>query len=118
MDQLTTAVFQELFATPENRTCGPDVEVKFDGGTPFGTAAIEVAHEAILAQGYSKISATSEDRICYSRLRSDGSIEYRSLRWAPSEKRITPDAITDPHVEDPFPSSVIEGFPIGIEPNS
>lgn len=116
MDSLTETVFQELFATPKNRNCAFEVrEVQFENNLPTGKPAIKIAHETILAQGYSKISATKEDHIDYSRIHSDGRIEYRTLRWDPAAKRIAPESISDPHFEDPFPSEIVEGIPIGLQ---
>jgi len=117
MDTLTTEVFKELFATAPERSHAPSgaPEIEFEDGTPRGKAAIEVAHEAIIAQGYSKISTPANEEICYSRLQSGGAVEYRSLCWD-EEKRITPGSITEPREESPFPSTLVEGFPIGIQP--
>jgi len=117
MDTLTTEVFKELFATaPERSHASSSVSaIEFEDGTPRGKAAIEVAHETIIAQGYSKISAPANKEICYSRLRPGGAVEYRSLCWD-EEKRITPGSITEPREESPFPSTLVEGFPIGIQP--
>lgn len=117
MDSLTTTVFQELFATPKERDhADPSVpEISIEDGVPRGQPAVKIAHEAIIAQGFSKIKM-SDRKICYSRLNADGGIEYRSLEFDPGEKKITPESITDKTIEDPFPSKVVEGFPIGIQP--
>jgi hypothetical protein len=118
MDTLTTTVFQELFATPGNRSfVGSDVpEPEIKSGKPAGMPAVKIAHETIISQGYSKISQSEDGEICYSRLKTGGQVEYRSLRFNPGKKRITPESVSDPQVEDPFPSEIVEGFPIGIQP--
>lgn len=115
MDDLTTLVFQELFKLPEERSHAsaeiPEVEIQ--GEHPAGTPAIRVAHNTILSEGFSKVMGPTDGRIDYSRLRTDGTIEYRSLTWG-ENKKITPDSITDSHTEDPFPSEIVEGTPLGM----
>lgn len=116
MDDLTTAAFQELFELPAERTRASEdlPEVTIEGEFPAGTAATRVTHEAIISMGFSKVMGPSDKKIDYSKLRSDGSIEYRSLTWD-EEKRITPDSITEPTIEDPFPPKVVEGTPLGMD---